>query len=96
MEQTLVPTSNPSAQSHTYRLVEAQLRAARPALADYDHPLMDFIMARRTLSAELLVVVPFHRIARELVEITEVEITHEAVRRWYRSAQEDTTTAAAA
>ena len=46
--------------------------------------LTDFILARRQPGSE----VPYRHIASELVALTGVDMTHEAVRRWYMAAIE--------
>ncbi len=68
------PTPTPSNASPLYRLVDAELNRAGQG------PLSDYILSRRTPDNE----VAFGKIARELSALTEVDVTHEAARRWYR------------
>lgn len=68
------PTPTPDNASPLYRLVDTKLNdAGKGSLADY-------ILSRRAEGNE----VAFGKIARELSSLTEVDVTHEAARRWYR------------
>ncbi len=57
--------------SHLYQLVEEKLHA----------PVDQFIAERRQAGT------PYHKIAHEIIDKTGVEVTHEAIRRWYRADQ---------
>lgn len=49
--------------------------------------VLDFIATRRAVTDEQPSPVPFRLIARELGDITGVDVTHEAVRRWFRATE---------
>lgn len=66
----------PTARDALYSFVEHQLMAAT------GQTIADFILERRTPENE----VPYRRIASEIVEITQIDITHEAARRWHHKA----------
>jgi hypothetical protein len=61
--------------------------------------LIEFIMKRREtpeVNGKIQDPTPYRRIAYELVQITDIDITHEAVRRWHRAAERAQFEAAAA
>lgn len=68
----------PTARDALYSFVEHQLLAAT------GQTIAQFILERRTPENE----VPYRRIASEIVEITRIDITHEAARRWHHRAAE--------
>ena len=69
----------PTARDALYSFVEHQLLAAT------GQTIAEFILERRTPENE----VPYRRIASEIVEITQIDITHEAARRWHHRAVKD-------
>lgn len=74
-----IPASPPPVPSNLYRLVEEKLGSS----------LAEFIVQRRKTvmsSSGKQSRIPYRRIANELVDLTGVDITHEAVRRWHRTA----------
>lgn len=68
----------PNARVALFNFVQDRLTAAT------GQTLADFILERRTEDN----LVPYRRIASELVGITGIDITHEAVRRWHHRALE--------
>lgn len=63
----------PNARLALYTMVQDRL------VANTGQSLAEFITARREPGSET----PYRHIAQELIDITNVDITHEAVRRWY-------------
>jgi hypothetical protein len=68
----------PNARVALYNLVQDRLTAVN------GQTLAEFILERRPESDPT----PYRRIASELVDITGIDITHEAVRRWHHRALE--------
>ena len=68
----------PNARVALYNLVQDRLAATGGVT------LAEFILERRPDTDP----VPYRRIASELVDITGIDITHEAVRRWHHRALE--------
>jgi len=66
----------PNSRTALYDMVQDRLTAAA------GQTLAEFIVARREPGSE----VPYRHIAQELIDVTGVDITHEAVRRWYHRA----------
>lgn len=66
----------PTARNALSSFVEDRLVAAT------GQTIAEFILARREPGSE----VPYRRIASEIVELTGIDITHEAARRWYHLA----------
>jgi len=66
----------PNSRTALYDMVQDRLTAAT------SQTLAEFIVARREPGSE----VPYRHIAQELIDVTGVDITHEAVRRWYHRA----------
>lgn len=72
------PIQLPNARVALYNFVQDRLVAAQ------DQTLAEFILARRQPGSQRA----YRNIASELVAITGIDITHEAVRRWYHRAVE--------
>lgn len=70
---TNAPVVLPNARTALYQMVQDRLPG---------QTLADFILERRTPDND----VPYRKIASELVGITGVDLTHEAVRRWHHRA----------
>lgn len=68
----------PTARDALYSFVEDRLLAAT------GQTIAEFILVRRDPDNQ----VPYRRIASEIVELTGIDITHEAARRWYHRAVE--------
>jgi hypothetical protein len=66
----------PTARDALYRFVQDRL------LGETGQTIAEFILVRREPGSE----VPYRRIASEIVELTGIDITHEAARRWYHLA----------
>jgi hypothetical protein len=73
---TSTPFLMPNSRSALRNIVQDRLIAAT------GETVAEFILARRQPGTE----VPYRHIAAELVELTGVDITHEAARRWYLQA----------
>jgi len=69
----------PNARVALYNFVQDRLTAVT------GQTLAEFILERRPEADP----VPYRRIASELVELTGIDITHEAVRRWHHRALDD-------
>lgn len=69
------------------RLVQAKLELAHAeGRTEFTRPL-DFIAHHRRVDDTQAVPVPFRLIAIELSDLTQIDTTHETVRRWYRAAE---------
>jgi hypothetical protein len=66
----------PTARDALYSFVQDRL------VAETGQTISEFILVRREPGHE----VPYRRIASEIVELTQIDITHEAARRWYHKA----------
>lgn len=80
------PNGSGKAPSHLRRLVETSLTNAT------GEDLMELIMKRREtpkVDGKAVKPTPYYTIAHELVQLTGVYITHEAVRRWHRAAEQE-------
>lgn len=75
---TGVVMAMPTARDALYRFVQDRLIEAT------GQTIAEFILVRREPGSE----VPYRRIASEIVELTGIDITHEAARRWYHKAVE--------
>ncbi len=73
------PTTMPNARDALYQFVQQRLTAATGLT------LAEFITARRDPATEI----SYRRIATEIVNLTGIDISHEAVRRWYDKAVKD-------
>ena len=78
-EPTSSPPTMPNARDAFYRFVQARLQAQT------GQTISEFVLVRREAGKE----VPYRRIASELVELTGIDLTHEAARRWYHRALEE-------
>lgn len=83
---TAPPVPLPNARVALYNFVQDRLTAVT------GQSLAAFILERRQPGA----VQPYRHIASEIVTITGVDITHEAVRRWYYRAVDEAESAAVA
>jgi hypothetical protein len=70
----------PNARTSLYQIVQDRLEAAT------GQRLPEFITVRRAPGSTT----PYRHIAQEIIELTGVDITHEAVRRWHHKIQEAT------
>jgi hypothetical protein len=75
METALTPTTGPPKSKATHLLFRVQDELARVGGGD----LMDYIVERRATVPPT----PYRLIALDLINLTGVDITHEAPRRWY-------------
>jgi hypothetical protein len=71
----------PNARDSFYQLVQSRLQAKT------GQTISEFILSRREPDGGKEA--PYRRIASELVDVTGVDLTHEAARRWYHRAVED-------
>ena len=69
----------PNARDAFYQFVQSRLQAKT------GQTISEFILTRRESDKQM----PYRRIASELIELTGVDLTHEAARRWYHRAIED-------
>jgi hypothetical protein len=78
-EPTSSPPAMPNARDAFYQFVQSRLQAKT------GQTISEFILTRRESDKQM----PYRRIASELIELTGVDLTHEAARRWYHRAIED-------
>ncbi len=78
LTRQMIQNPPPTTRSHLFLRVEHLLGSS----------LIGFIAQRRKVVPPATEPIPYRRIAYELVQLTGVDITHEAVRRWHRSTEE--------
>jgi hypothetical protein len=86
MAQTPAATTDPPTltvpTTYLFKLVESHLPTGFTADGPTGSPLLNYVLTQRGK----LVSSSYRKIANDLVALTTVDITHEAVRRWHRSA----------
>lgn len=73
--------------SDRYQFVCSEYQRAVERGSVQETTVLEFIAVRRAVTDEEPTPIPFRRIAMELGQVTGVDITHEAVRRWFRSTE---------
>lgn len=66
----------PNARDAFYQFVQGRLQSKT------GETISEFVLSRRESGSSM----PYRRIASELIELTGVDLTHEAARRWYHRA----------
>jgi hypothetical protein len=82
-------TAPPSSIKAKLELVQHKLRDAHVKGQTPHDEVLGFIAHRRRVDSTQANAQPFRRIAIELSALTGVDVTHEAVRRWHRAAEQE-------
>lgn len=83
------PTTALSPLKMKLRLVQSQLEQAYGRAETSHANVLEFIAFHRRVDETQPVPRPFRHIAIELSEVTGVDVTHEAVRRWFRASERE-------